>query len=180
MAKPESKRPSVHAKYAWIGGHNEMIAKLREESDRAAAILGASFLESELRKRFMDFLVDDRSTQKLFEAYHPLSTFSALIDVAFGLGLLTRRMKTDLTYIRKIRNHFAHHPEHATFETAPVADWCRELTTAKGIRTQDGTLWREEGGRNQYLFALGTALTYFDRFVGASTRPKVPRFPLTR
>jgi hypothetical protein len=89
-------------------------------------------------------------------------------------------MRADLDVIRKIRNHFAHHPEHSTFDTPPVGDWCRMLTTAKGIPNQDGSLWRATGARDQYIMALVFSLTYFDRFVGASGRREVPANPLER
>lgn len=169
-----------HATYEWLRNYNEIVPHLRGESDRAAAILGASFLESAMRERLADFLVDDPASPKLFEQYQPLSSFSALIDVAFCLGLLTQEMKADLNMIRKIRNHFAHHPEHSTFDMPPVNDWCRVLTTAKSLPTQDGGVWHVKGPRDQYLFALALNLTYFDRFVGASTRRTVPPFPLGR
>lgn len=181
MSNSDVKRPPwAHAKYEWTAAHNEMVVKFKEESDRAAALLGTSFLETEMKKRLLDFLVDDDSSRKLFDFYHPLSTFSGLIDVAFALGLLTRGMRSDLTIVRKIRNHFAHHPKHVTFEDPPVSDWCRELTSAKGIPTQDGSLFRQEDARSQYLFVITLTLTYFDRFVGAATRRVIPEYSLAR
>jgi hypothetical protein len=170
----------AHATYAWFRNYNELVPHLRGESDRAAAILGASFLESAMRERFTDFLVDDPASTKLFEPYQPLSSFSALIDVSFCLGLLTRDMKADLNLIRKIRNHFAHHPEHFTFDMAPVSDWCRELTPARGLPIQNGGSWRIDSARDQYLAALAFTLIYFDRFVGVFPRRTAPPYPLER
>lgn len=72
-----------NASYTWLTGYNRIVPHLHEESDRSAAILGASFLEAALRTRFMDVFIDDPSTRKLFDAYRPLSTFAAVIDVGF-------------------------------------------------------------------------------------------------
>jgi hypothetical protein len=180
MADRPTSPPDVNAKYDWIPAHNEMVVKLKEESDRAAALLAASFLESEMTRRLKDFLVDDESTAKLFETYRPISTFSALVDVCFAVGLMTRTMRSDLSLVRKARNHFAHHPKHLTFTDAPVSDWCRELSWAKGVPTQNGDVFRIEGPRDAYLFTVGTTLTYFDRFVGAAARCLIPEFPLPR
>lgn len=180
MDTPETSSPAINAKYDWLSEHNEMVVMYQKESDRAAALLAASFLENEMKKRILDFLVDEESSAKLFEHYHPLSTFSGLLEVTFALGLLTRPMLSDLTLIRKIRNYFAHHPKHVTFEQQPVSDWCRELTTAKGIPTQDGKPFRQDNARDQYLFAGTIVLVYFDRFVGAMARRVVPEKALSR
>jgi len=170
----------MHGKYGWIPAHNEMVANLSKESDRAAALLAASFLETEMQRRLLDFFVEDASSQRLFDSYSPLATFAGRTDMAFALGFLTRSMKCDLTWIRKIRNHFAHHPKHVTFTDPPVSDWCRELSTAKGIPAADGSLFCERGPRSQYLLAITITLTYFDRFVGAVPRRLIPDHPLPR
>jgi len=180
MDTPETSSPAINAKYDWLSDHNEMVVMYQKESVRAAALLAASFLENEMKKRILDFLVNEESSAKLFEPYHPLSTFSGLVEVTFALGFLLRAMLSDLTLIRKIRNYFAHHPKHVTFEQAPVSDWCRELTTAKGIPTQGGEPCRQDNARDQYLFTIAMVLVYFDRFVGAMVRRIVPEQALSQ
>ena len=164
----------ANATNTWIARYNEIVPHFHQESDRAAAILAASFLESALRERLSEHLVDDSGTKRLFAAYSPLSTFSAVIDMSFALGLMTRNMKSDLALIKKIRNHFAHHPEHTSFGSSPVSDWCRGLTTAKGIPIVDGAMWQAEEPREQFLFSIVHALVYFDRLVGAAGRRVIP------
>lgn len=166
------------ASYDWMTRYNEIVPHFHKESDRAAALLAASFLEAAIRNEVEKFLVDDPASAGLFRPYRPLSEFSGLIDLSFCLGLLTRQMRSDLTMIRRIRNHFAHHPEHVTFTMSPVSDLCRELTTAKGIATTNGGVWRVEEPRDQFLFTIAITLTYFERFVKGSERRRVPETPL--
>lgn len=168
----------TEAGYDWMSRYNDIVPHFHEESDRAAALLAASFAEAAMRAELSKFLADDRSTAELFRTYRPLGEFSGLIDMSFCLGFLTREMKVDLTMVRRIRNHFAHHPEHVTFAVSPISDYCRELSTSKGIQTADGGLWRREQPRDQFLFAIAITLTYFERFVRASARREIPAVPL--
>lgn len=172
--------PKVNAKYDWIPSHNEMVVALKDETDGAAALLAASFLENEMRERLKDFLVEDKSTEKLFNTYRPLSTFSALTDICFALGLMTRTMRSDLNFVRKIRNHFAHHPKHQLFGDSPVSGWCREISWSQGVPTQTGEMVTINEPREAYVFVVSVTLTYFDRFVGAAQRRQIPRAPLPR
>lgn len=169
---PEMSIPS-----SWLESHNNMVVALKGETDRSAALFASSFLHHEMQQLLLAYLVDDKSSAKLFDGYHPLSTFSGLIDVAFGLGLMTRSMREDLTFIRKIRNHFAHHHGQVTFDDAPVTDWCRELTTAKGVPTQDGNKWQADNRRDQFLFSSTITLVYFERFVRSAIQRSIPAYP---
>lgn len=60
----------------------------------------------------------------------PLGTFSAKIDGAQQLGLISRYFARDLHLVRKIRNEFAHHPLELTFEVSPIRDWVSALEEA--------------------------------------------------
>ncbi|MEE9598509.1 MAG: MltR family transcriptional regulator [Acidiferrobacterales bacterium] len=168
------------AKYDWLHDYNQIVRICKDESDRAAALLAASFLEHVISEKLKSFFVAEKSIGKLFEGYGPLASFSAKIDIAFALGLLTRDMKSDLGIVRKVRNHFAHHPKHTSFADNLVRDLCANLTTAKGISTEDGGVFRQEQPKDQYLFAVVFSLTYFDRFIAAESRRKVPKWPLSK
>jgi DNA-binding MltR family transcriptional regulator len=50
----------------------------------------------------------------------PLSSFSQRIAIAYAFGLIPKQRYRDFELIRKIRNHFAHHPMDTTFATAEV------------------------------------------------------------
>jgi hypothetical protein len=57
----------------------------------------------------------------------PLGAFSARIDLAYLMGLVSKRAHRELHLIRKIRNEFAHAYVRLTFEDPKIANWCREL-----------------------------------------------------
>lgn len=48
----------------------------------------------------------------MFEFRGPLGDFAARIDLALGLNWIDEATFSDLHIIRKIRNDFAHHPDH--------------------------------------------------------------------
>ena len=63
---------------------------------------------------------------KLFEAYGPISTFSAKIDLCYAFGFITQDQHKTLTSIKAIRNKFAHahtliHFDHESVVNLPQA-----------------------------------------------------------
>lgn len=80
-----------------------------EETERGAAVLGAAVLERELRRFHLMRLVNsDKISRKLFGKHGPLGAFGSQIDLAYGLGYITKDVRYDLDLIRDIRNTFAH------------------------------------------------------------------------
>jgi hypothetical protein len=55
--------------------YNVMVDLFQKESDRAAAILAASFLDNTLRKLLLAHFVDHSQVTERFEGDRPLSTF---------------------------------------------------------------------------------------------------------
>jgi len=54
----------------------------------------------------------------------PLGTFSAKVDVAFALGLLSEKSRRDLHNLRKVGNEFAHNPDDIDFDIpTPLLDY---------------------------------------------------------
>lgn len=106
--------------------------EFERESDRAAAIVVAAMLDdalkSLLRKRLVESMTPDRSILDGYNA--PLASFSARIDAARQLGLISRHLARDLHLIRKIRNEFAHSPLECTFATERIGNWVRALDEA--------------------------------------------------
>jgi len=162
----------MSAKHEWIARYNEMARLYSEESDRGAAVLAASYLDQYLGERLRAQLVDDPSVDELFRGYGPLSTFAAKTDMAFALGLMTRDMKSDVRLIRKIRNHFAHHPEFTSFNNPPAKDWCAQI--AQGIRTKEGDVVHLDGPRMTYNFAIARVIDYLERIGRGQQRRVIP------
>jgi DNA-binding MltR family transcriptional regulator len=116
--------------------HFEIRAEIEAQSDRAAALVAAAYLEERLREAiralFTDAVVQVKESgqtveSRLFEGTGPLATFSAKISIALALGLVGPESLRELHLIRKIRNEFAHNAEPLGFGDSPVSDWCREL-----------------------------------------------------
>lgn len=110
-----------------------LIAEMDGQSDRAAAIVGAAWIEEELEAAILSFLVDDKdSVKRLLGKSSPLSSFSAKIDLACLLGMSSRAIAKDLHTIREIRNEFAHNilaKDNAklSFNSAHIRDKCMSI-----------------------------------------------------
>ncbi|TDO69819.1 mannitol repressor [Halanaerobium saccharolyticum] len=103
-------------------------AILLKETDRGSALMAASYLEDLLEKLLRKFFVDDNLlSNNLLNGYGGLSSFKSKIDLAYLLGLISRRVKRDLNLIRKIRNEFAHSAENINFNSSSINNRCNEL-----------------------------------------------------
>jgi hypothetical protein len=106
------------------------MAETREEGDRAAAIVAAAILESLLEDCIVARLLPMSNTHReslLGGGDSSFATFSAKINLGFSLGLFGPKGKNDLTYIRKIRNEFAHYPGR-DFSHPEISKLCLLLT----------------------------------------------------
>jgi DNA-binding MltR family transcriptional regulator len=116
--------------------YDQLVDSLKQESDRAAAIMGASFLDAMLADFLQEYLIHDGRVAELFRGDRPLATFSARISLLFALGFLPPDLYEEFTRVRRIRNHFAHHPLSATFDDQPIRDWCSALITVYPTRRE--------------------------------------------
>lgn len=144
--------------------YNKMVDLFRKESDRSAAILAVSFLDNSLRKLLSAYFVKHRKVTELFEGDRPLATFSSKITIAFALGLLSADTFADLTVLRRIRNHFAHSEEAATFNDRPTREWCAALRMVKQIEQDPRSVDRgiKYEPRERFLLGSGLANLLFD------------------
>lgn len=107
---------------------NDFLTEFQAESDRAAAVLGAAYLDDLLEQLLEKSFADDSgSVRSLFGSMGPLSGFSAKIRMGRAFGLLTREDANDLHRIRKIRNLFAHESYGLNFDDESVAKHCSEF-----------------------------------------------------
>ncbi len=128
-----------------------MVDSYHKESDRAAAILAASFLDAYLAQFLKKFMVNDQKVcDELLNGFGPLSTFSARRECAYAFGHIDEKRRNDIKYITKIRNKFAHNFEMNSFSDTPIPDLCKNLSTS----TQAKEL------RVQYLLAIGKTVGF--------------------
>jgi hypothetical protein len=98
------------------------------ESDRGAALVAGAMLDEALKSLLSKRLVPpERKDRDTLARDAPLSTFSARINAASQMGLISRYLARDLHLIRSIRNEFAHHPFECTFQSAKVKNWVKLL-----------------------------------------------------
>lgn len=115
------------------------VREFEKETDRACVILSAAMLEQALEANIKARLVATGSPEdNLFDvAYAPISTFSAKIDLAYRLGLISTKFCRDLHTIRKIRNDFAHNITGCTFGNASVHSRVVELCRSSMLVEKD-------------------------------------------
>jgi DNA-binding MltR family transcriptional regulator len=106
----------------------EFRSTLNAETDRGCALMAAAYLDDQLAVLLKAYFVDDLTVANtLLVPSQALGAFSARIDVAYLLGLLSREERKALHLIRKIRNDFGHVAQPLSFRHQVIADRCKNL-----------------------------------------------------
>lgn len=134
-----------------LDDYHRAVEAFHNESDRAAAVLAGGFLESYLAKYLRSYMVQDESVTDLFDGFGPFADFKRRYEAAYAFGWINQNQRRDMRFVAKIRNHFAHHPLEAGFDTHPVSQWCAELSTT-GIQAANPEL--HHTNRELYLLAI--------------------------
>lgn len=129
-----------------------MIDSFHKESDRGAAVLVGGFVENYLGVYLRSIVVDAKVADALFQAVGPLSSFSQRIAVARAFGFISKDDYDNLNLIRKIRNHFAHHPLEASFSHSPVAQLATQLSCQE-TKSESRSKSAAERNKLAYLFS---------------------------
>jgi hypothetical protein len=109
----------------------EAIEEIYAADDRAAAIVGASFLETRVEAALRTKLIDDMKNQLLNSLLRdggPIGSFATKVQLGFALGLYGPETIRDLLGgVSKIRNAFAHKIALKSFEAASIKSRCQNL-----------------------------------------------------
>jgi hypothetical protein len=73
----------------------------------------------------------------MFKGYGPLATFSAKIELAYLMGVISAQERRDLLIIKDVRNEFAHRPDERTFGSQRISALCGNLSP----RYSKGQFW---------------------------------------
>ena len=115
-------------------------------------------IENALETLLKSFLVPtDSADDSLFAgSYAPLSSFSAKIDMAYRVGLISSRFCRDLHLVRRIRNDFAHNVMSCSFEDATVLSRVLELSRSSDMAQRKPHLRAcyTHGPRGDFLFSV--------------------------
>lgn len=109
----------------------KFIKEFADETDRAAAVLGAANLESILEKLLISYFLpfeSEREKNEFFSSNGPLGTFSSRIRMVYRLKIIDADFYKALLLIKKIRNEFAHNISSLKLDRPPMSDQVKELT----------------------------------------------------
>ncbi|WP_345295833.1 DUF4145 domain-containing protein [Luteimonas vadosa] len=121
-----------------------LISEMSTGSARTVAVVGGAWVEEMLAAAIESALHPHKKAwEGLFNKSRPLSSFSAKIDMARLLGLVTDAIWADLHRIREIRNTFAHDIAHKTdnsvlsFASPHISDQCLAILCVAKENLQD-------------------------------------------
>ena len=102
---------------------SQFVEEFRDESDRAAVVLGAAKLDLVLYQILQAYLLPTTTGKdELLDGDSPLGTFSSKINISYRLGLLASSFARALHLVRKIRNAFAHDVSGCSLTTGAHSD----------------------------------------------------------
>lgn len=87
-----------------------LISEFIRDSDRSAVIVGSSQVDIYLERILKLVFIEPAkpNADNLFNVERPLSTFSAKIDLAYRLGILSDELAANIHLLRGLRNDAAH------------------------------------------------------------------------
>lgn len=127
---------------------NEAIVELSSHTGTELALVACSILEQasiDLLKSVLTNLTHGEDREIFDGPGRPLADFSSRIKVIYGLGLITKEIKTDLETIGRIRNQFAHNFDIASFDDKSINKLCENLKTITQKQGNDSVLKILEG-----------------------------------
>ncbi|TPL51621.1 hypothetical protein FJ957_08575 [Mesorhizobium sp. B2-4-6] len=187
----DRRKPSPADDDAWRsatdGEFDEILLEMGNGSDRSAAILGASYVETVLRQCLFHRLVSMSVTdaRKLVGHAGPLGSFSQTIEMGFALGLYGQVVRKDLHLIREVRNIFAHRFLPVSFSDTDVRKPISKLSYRKEdisgnvdrIIEKDGDVFvRERDLYHEHCRVIVVEL-YYDMRMHKEARPHAVRMP---
>jgi hypothetical protein len=130
-----------------------LITEFHSKSDRAAAILGAAFLEAHLGELIGSFFVDACDQDcSLLDADRPLGTFAARVRGAYCMGLISKTEYHDLNLIMQIQHAFANQVYGPAFTDNGIREKCFQLRIPRQV------LLPAETHTPRQLFVFATAI----------------------
>jgi hypothetical protein len=107
------------------------IYDMSRQTEPTYALVSASTVEDWVRHALIAKMRNDLSSklsERLFEGYGPLSSFSGKIDIAYALNIFPTEIYNDLRAIKDIRNKFAHAKDYLHFNSVELAPDIQKLT----------------------------------------------------
>jgi DNA-binding MltR family transcriptional regulator len=145
-------------------------------SDRSCVITAASIIDHLLQELLRAKLVPNSSSNdSLFDgANAPMGTFSARIDLAYRIGLISGQFARDLHLIRRMRNDLAHSIVGRTFEDPGVADQVLHLLKSLAIAERCPFMLTPpyDGVRGKFTVCIIVIVAHLDSYLRIT--PAIP------
>ena len=136
-------------KNAW----RDIVTEFYNKSDRAAAILGAAFLETHLGQLIQGFFVETCDDDcSILSTERPLGTLVARLRGAYCMGLISNTEYHDLKLIMEIQQIFAQQVHGAAFTDDGIRERCFQLRIPREV------LLPGETRSPRQLFVFATAI----------------------
>lgn len=146
-----------------------------EESDPAAAMIAAAYVDESLRALFGKVFVKGDTSTMLLRPGGGLGSYEIRAKLAYVMGFLTKEERTDLDRIAAIRNRFAHSYRRCSFQDPEIIKSCRQF---KSGMSYDGLqcLGSSTPGKACYAF-VAIRLAGHLQLCGTVTRHAEPSDP---
>jgi hypothetical protein len=134
-------------------------------NDRAVALAVTALLEQFLEAAISTHLeIDENEARKLFDDDRdgPLSTFSRKIAMGYALGVYDSHVKSDLNFIRQIRNAFAHAKLHLDFDTPEIAAIINHINLVRSSQFQSMSGNTSKSSRKIFVSCIRLLCAYFN------------------
>ena len=126
------------------------IEDLQKETDRGAALVGATFIDNVLESMLRAYFVDDKEiVDELLNSNDLIGNLSVKGKMAYCLGLIGKENYRDINVIRKIRNEFAHLDKPVSFNMPNIKELCKVLISPKVV-----SLVYEPSSRDIFITAV--------------------------
>lgn len=112
-----------------------VLDNMVEETDLAAALIGAAYVDESLRAMFHKILVRGKTSDALLNPAGALGNYNVRAKLAYSMGYLTKQERNDLDMIAEIRNRFAHTYEKRSFHDPDILELCNKLKKGIGYDT---------------------------------------------
>lgn len=141
-----------------------LFQELETETDRGAALVGASIVDYTLGRVLLCKMrpLSNTDAVKVFESRGPLSGFASRTELCFAMSLFGPQTRRELNCIRDIRNEFAHSPAAGlTFDASNIKKFAQNLRLIDeggypiypGMRVRKPTTLRERFNHTICLMA---------------------------
>lgn len=116
-----------------------VFEKMTRDSDRGSAVAAVAMIDDVMQGVVKSHLpeLDEEDDRFLFSPSGPLGAASVQTRLAFALGIIGPKTRSDLERTREIRNAFAHTIRDLAFDNASLKNMVESLNALKDV-TQTG------------------------------------------